>query len=84
MFPPFCECIGIYTDKRKGEVNMNFIRKFLVLILLVLLTSCASEMGNQDENVKQEQDKINLNVYHSDLIASLTDNEKYLKIQLTY
>ena len=38
---------------------MNFIRKFLVLILLVLLTSCASEMGNQDENVKQEQDKIN-------------------------
>ena len=61
---------------------MNFIRKFLVLILLVLLTSCASEMGNQDENVKQEQDKINLNVYHSDLIASLTDNEKYLNKDL--
>jgi hypothetical protein len=27
-FPPFRECRGIYTDERKGEINMKvFIRK---------------------------------------------------------
>ena len=61
---------------------MNFIRKFFVLILFILLTSCASEVGNQDEIVKEEQEKINLNVHHADLIASFTDNEKYLNKDL--
>ena len=37
---------------------MNFIRKILVFTLLILLTSCASEIGNQDENVKQEHQQL--------------------------
>ena len=61
---------------------MNFMRKCLALVLLVLLTGCASNLGEQTNSQTNENEKIKLNVHQADLIASITDNEKYLNKDL--
>ena len=61
---------------------MNFMRKCLALVLLVLLTGCASNLGEQTNSQTDENEKIKLNVHQADLIASITDNEKYLNKDL--
>ena len=61
---------------------MNFMRKCLALVLLVLLTGCASNLGEQTNSQTDENEKIKLNVHQANLIASITDNEKYLNKDL--
>ena len=62
---------------------MNFIKKILVFVLLFLLVGCSSNIGSLDETVSANE-KVHLNIYQSDLIASITDNEKYLNKDLLY
>ena len=63
---------------------MNFIKKILVFVLLFLLVGCSSNIGSlENENISTNE-KVHLNIYQSDLIASITDNEKYLNKDLLY
>ena len=64
---------------------MKVMRKLLlVLLLTVLLTGCgvcSSDGAHLNSAIKEP---INLNVLQADLIASITDNEKYLNKDLLY
>ncbi len=63
---------------------MRTTRKFLVIVLFVMaLVSCASSSSLEDAAVTDLlNEKISLNVEQADLIASITDNEKYLNKDL--
>ena len=61
---------------------MNFIRKSLVFVLLFLLAGCSTNLGGQKEENVDTTKKIHLNINQADLIASFTDNEKYLNKNL--
>lgn len=63
---------------------MNFIRKCLVFVLLLLVTGCSTNLGDANEESINTNEKISLNIKHADLIASITDNEKYLNKDLLY
>lgn len=58
---------------------MKISRKLLSIVLVVFaligLISCTTK---EEEGSKQESEKINLNIKNADIIASFTDNEKYL------
>jgi len=70
--------------KLEGVVNMNFIKKALVFVLLFLLVGCSTKLTEENKEQVDTDNKISLNVYQSDLIASITDNEKYLNKDLLY
>ena len=63
---------------------MNFIKKALVFVLLFLLVGCSTKLTEENQEQVDADNKISLNVYQSDLIASITDNEKYLNKDLLY
>lgn len=61
---------------------MKKIKKALIIMLLFLLTGCTSANKNVEE--ANESEKISLNLNQANLIASLTDNEKYLNEDYLY
>ena len=65
---------------------MNFMKKFLLIsMLLLLLTGCSN--GSSviiDEDKAEENNRISLNVTQADLIANITDNIKYLNKDLLH
>ena len=61
---------------------MNFIRKSLVFLLLFLLVGCSTNLGDEKEDDVNTNEKVHLNIQQADLIASFTDNEKYLNKNL--
>ena len=63
---------------------MNFIKKGLVFVLLFLLVGCSTKLTEENQEQVDVDNKVKLNVYQSDLIASITDNEKYLNKDLLY
>ena len=63
---------------------MNFIKKALVFVLLFLLVGCSTKLTEENQEQVDTDNKVKLNVYQSDLIASITDNEKYLNKDLLY
>lgn len=63
---------------------MSFIKKGLVFILLFLLVGCSTKVKDENQEPINTNEKINLNIHQSDLIASITDNEKYLNKDLLY
>ena len=65
---------------------MRAIRKIILMLMLMLtLVSCANSSSIEDVKVSNKvNEKINLNVEQADLIASITDNEKYLNKDLLY
>ena len=61
---------------------MSFIKKGLVFVLLFLLVGCSTKVKDENQEPINTNEKINLNIHQSDLIASITDNEKYLNKDL--
>ena len=60
-------------------------RIVLMLVFLLLLVSCVNSSTNVNtDNNKITNEKISLNIEQADLIASITDNEKYLNKDLLY
>ena len=79
------ETMGFFIeDNQKGVVNMSFIKKGLVFVLLFLLVGCSTKLTEENQEQIDTDNKVKLNVYQSDLIASITDNEKYLNKDLLY
>lgn len=63
---------------------MSFIRKGLVFVLLLFLTGCSATLTDENQEPIDTNDKVSLNIQQADLIASITDNEKYLNKDLLY
>ncbi len=64
---------------------MNFIKKFLLVsVLALLLTGCSNGVIPDTNELNDENNKISLNITQADLIASVTDNIKYLNKDLLY
>jgi hypothetical protein len=62
---------------------MKVKRLFMLSVLtLLVLTGCC--LNEKDESVITESEKQHLNITQADLIASITDNEKYLNPDLIY
>ena len=61
---------------------MNFIKKGLVFVLLFLLVGCSTNLGNENQESIDTDEKVHLNIKQADLIANFTDNEKYLNKNL--
>lgn len=61
---------------------MKKMKKLLLVSLLVLLTGCS--IGTKKVETEKESEKISLNLTQADLIASITDNEKYLNEKNLY
>ena len=58
---------------------MKILKKLLSIFLVALaIIGCVSCTTKDIENNKNESERINLNIQNADLIASFTDNEKYL------
>lgn len=63
---------------------MNFIKKGLVFALLFLLVGCSTNLGNENQESIDTNEKVHLNIKQADLIANITDNEKYLNKNLLH
>ncbi len=64
---------------------MKITRKIsLFLLSLILLFGVASCTAKEKNNTSSDEEKISLNIQHADLIASMTDNEKYLNKDYLY
>lgn len=61
---------------------MNITKKILLFLLTAVLcllaTSCGSNNNRDREEEQDGSEKISLNINHADIIADITDNEKYL------
>ena len=64
---------------------MKNVKKLLfVALVLLLLPGCSVLSNSETDNESTESEKISLNITHADLIADITDNEKYLNKDLLY
>ena len=65
---------------------MKAIRKIIIILVFILtLISCANCSSKEDAKISNKiNEKISLNVQQADLIASITNNEKYLNKDLLY
>ncbi len=61
---------------------MKNVRKVLLLLLLLLLVGCG--IGTEKGEEIPENEKISLNLSQADLIADITDNERYLNEKYLY
>lgn len=61
---------------------MGKFKKLLIILLLVFLTGCTASSQNSES--EKENNKVSLNLSQANLIASITDNEKYLNDEYLY